>query len=129
MLTLTTSFWLPQWVLDGLQDAKYERAGSIIRDVTTKQIICWLRDQPFIDDAWEVTDLHPFLTILFSTSTADALKDQDLMNFLRFVHAVPVLVDLDFYGGRVAMGQILATTSLGSTLRKIRYTIYPRWPG
>ncbi|MHA1682988.1 MAG: hypothetical protein ACTSUE_18760 [Promethearchaeota archaeon] len=107
MPTIKTSFWLPQWVINGLKKKTYERAGSIIRESRTKQIICWLRDQKFNDDSWQITAVHPFLSMLYSESTLDKLTDEELVGFLRFIHAVPELVNIDFYGGRKSMQSIL----------------------
>lgn len=43
-LPIQVTFALTSWVAKGLQDGTFERVGGVIRDVTTKKIVTWLRD-------------------------------------------------------------------------------------
>ena len=52
MPKLKTSFWLPNWVIEGLKSNEFERAGSIIREADTKQIIY---DYP---RNWEIKEIY-----------------------------------------------------------------------
>ncbi|MHC5822184.1 MAG: hypothetical protein ACYT04_41645 [Nostoc sp.] len=44
-LPLTVTFMLADWIIKGLTDGTLERVGGVIRDVSTKQIVSWLREQ------------------------------------------------------------------------------------
>ncbi|WP_373526578.1 hypothetical protein [Nostoc sp.] len=44
-LPLTVTFMLADWIGKGLTDGTLERVGGVIRDVSTKQIVTWLREQ------------------------------------------------------------------------------------
>ncbi len=44
-LPVTVTFMLADWIAKGLADGTFERVGGVIRDVKTKQIVSWLRDQ------------------------------------------------------------------------------------
>jgi hypothetical protein len=107
MPTIKTTFWLPNWVIEGLQNRTFERSGSIIRHADNKQIICWLRDQAQKKKSWDIKAVHPFLAIIFSSSKLEQLKDIELMKFIEFIHSIPELADIKFYGGKKSMGQIL----------------------
>jgi tetratricopeptide (TPR) repeat protein len=43
-LPIQVTFALANWVAKGLQDGTFERVGGVIRDVTSKKIVTWLRD-------------------------------------------------------------------------------------
>jgi hypothetical protein len=43
-LPIQVTFLLADWVSKGLQDGTFERVGGVIRDVTSKKILTWLRD-------------------------------------------------------------------------------------
>ena len=43
-LPIQVTFALASWVVKGLQDGTFERVGGVIRDVTSKKIVTWLRD-------------------------------------------------------------------------------------
>ena len=43
-LPIQVTFALPSLVAEGLQDGTFERVGGVIRDVTSKKIVTWLRD-------------------------------------------------------------------------------------
>jgi hypothetical protein len=105
---LKIPFYLPKWALEGIAAGELERAGSVVRESGTKKIVCWLRDQPHEDAAWETESVHSYLAILYAESALEDLSDEDLVDFVRFVHTVPELYDMDFYGGRSAMDSIVA---------------------
>lgn len=44
-LPVTVTFMLADWIIKGLTDGTLERVGGVIRDVSTKQIVSWLREQ------------------------------------------------------------------------------------
>lgn len=44
MALLTTTFEIPQHIVNGLISGEYERVGGVIRLVQGKQIVAWLRD-------------------------------------------------------------------------------------
>ena len=44
MIPIQVTFALASWVVKGLQDGTFERVGGVIRDVTSKKIVTWLRD-------------------------------------------------------------------------------------
>ena len=44
-LPVTVTFMLADWIAKGLADGTFERVGGVIRDVGTKQVISWLREQ------------------------------------------------------------------------------------
>jgi tetratricopeptide (TPR) repeat protein len=44
-LPLTVTFMLADWIGKGLADGTFERVGGVIRDVGTKQVVSWLREQ------------------------------------------------------------------------------------
>ena len=43
-LPIQVTYALASWVVKGLQDGTFERVGGVIRDVTSKKIVTWLRD-------------------------------------------------------------------------------------
>ena len=43
-LPIQVTFLLADWVAKGLNDGTFERVGGVIRDVTSKKIVTWLRD-------------------------------------------------------------------------------------
>lgn len=44
-LPVTVTFMLADWIAKGLADGSFERVGGVIRDVGTKQVVSWLREQ------------------------------------------------------------------------------------
>ncbi|AVH70932.1 hypothetical protein [Nostoc sp. 'Lobaria pulmonaria (5183) cyanobiont'] len=44
-LPVTVTFMLADWIAKGLADGTFERVGGVIRDVGTKQVVSWLREQ------------------------------------------------------------------------------------
>ncbi|MEH2408216.1 hypothetical protein [Nostoc sp.] len=44
-LPVTATFMLADWIAKGIADGTFERVGGVIRDVNTKQIVSWLREQ------------------------------------------------------------------------------------
>ncbi|MEH2453377.1 hypothetical protein [Nostoc sp.] len=44
-LPVTATFILADWIAKGLADGTFERVGGLIRNVKTKQIVAWLREQ------------------------------------------------------------------------------------
>ncbi|MEH2298209.1 MAG: hypothetical protein V7K88_03860 [Nostoc sp.] len=44
-LPVTVTFVLADWIAKGLADGTFERVGGVIRDVGTKQVLSWLREQ------------------------------------------------------------------------------------
>ncbi|MBD2141441.1 hypothetical protein H6F39_08690 [Anabaena sp. FACHB-1250] len=48
-LPIQVTFALASWVAKGLQDGTLERVGGVIRDVTSKKIVTWLRDSNSLD--------------------------------------------------------------------------------
>ncbi|WP_298920462.1 hypothetical protein [uncultured Nostoc sp.] len=44
-LPVTVTFMLTDWIAKGLADGTFERVGGVIRDVATKQVVSWLREQ------------------------------------------------------------------------------------
>ena len=48
-LPIQVTFALPSLVVKGLQDGTLERVGGVIRDVTSKKIVTWLRDSNSLD--------------------------------------------------------------------------------
>ena len=44
-LPVTVTFMLADWIVKGIADGTFERVGGVIRDVKTKQIVSWLREQ------------------------------------------------------------------------------------
>ncbi|MEH1908715.1 MAG: hypothetical protein V7L05_21015 [Nostoc sp.] len=44
-LPVTVTFMLADWIAKGLADGTFERVGGVIRDVGTKQVVTWLREQ------------------------------------------------------------------------------------
>ncbi|MEH2457341.1 hypothetical protein [Nostoc sp.] len=44
-LPVTATFMLANWIAKGIADGTFERVGGVIRDVKTKQIVSWLREQ------------------------------------------------------------------------------------
>ncbi|MEH2350627.1 MAG: hypothetical protein V7K55_22020 [Nostoc sp.] len=44
-LPVTVTFMLTDWIAKGLADGSFERVGGVIRDVGTKQVVTWLREQ------------------------------------------------------------------------------------
>ena len=48
-LPIQVTFALPSLVVKGLQDGTLERVGGVIRDVTSKKIVTWLRDSNSVD--------------------------------------------------------------------------------
>ena len=91
--------------MKGLETREYERAGSVIRRSDNKRIITWLRDHPTEEE--EGMEFHGFLSILYADSELNKLKPEDLLNFVRFIHEIPELYNLNFYGGRRSMTQVL----------------------
>ena len=49
MIPIQVTFALPSLVVKGLQDGTLERVGGVIRDVTSKKIVTWLRDSNSVD--------------------------------------------------------------------------------
>ncbi|MEH2403747.1 hypothetical protein [Nostoc sp.] len=45
MIPVTVTFMLVDWIAKGLTDGTFERVGGVIRNVKTKQIVTWLREQ------------------------------------------------------------------------------------
>ncbi len=43
-LPIQVTFLLADWVAKGLKDGTFERVGGVIREVTSKKIVTWLRD-------------------------------------------------------------------------------------
>jgi hypothetical protein len=48
MSDLRVSFDLPDIILSGITSGRYERLGGVIRDVSSKQIVAWLRENPVV---------------------------------------------------------------------------------
>lgn len=44
-LAVTATFVLADWIVKGLANGTYERVGGVIREVATKRIVTWLREQ------------------------------------------------------------------------------------
>jgi tetratricopeptide (TPR) repeat protein len=44
-LPVTATFMLADWIVKGIADGTFERVGGVIRNVKTKQIVSWLREQ------------------------------------------------------------------------------------
>lgn len=44
MLTIETTFQIPQYIAQGLSSRTYERVGGVIREAKSKQIVAWLRE-------------------------------------------------------------------------------------
>ncbi|QHG18218.1 hypothetical protein [Nostoc sp. ATCC 53789] len=43
-LPVTVTFMLADWIAKGLKDGTFERVGGVIREVASKKIVTWLRD-------------------------------------------------------------------------------------
>ncbi|MEH2040311.1 hypothetical protein [Nostoc sp.] len=43
-LPVTVTFMLADWIATGLKDGTFERVGGVIREVASKKIVTWLRD-------------------------------------------------------------------------------------
>ncbi|MGV0101797.1 TPR repeat-containing protein [Nostoc sp. DSM 114160] len=67
-LPVTVTFMLTDWIAKGLADGTFERVGGVIRDVATKQVVSWLREQE--SNNYEVPTSPPsannLLNLIFS---------------------------------------------------------------
>ncbi len=67
MPTVDTSFDVPEDIREGLDSGQYERVGGVIRDLDTKQIVAWLREnQPgkVVNFDYSFHHFLPFLGVL-----------------------------------------------------------------
>ncbi|MEH2468324.1 hypothetical protein [Nostoc sp.] len=68
-LPVTVTFMLADWIAKGLADGTFERVGAVIRDVGTKQVVSWLREQGSNNSQVPtLTDSHNNIFNLFFSS-------------------------------------------------------------
>ena len=73
-LPVTVTFMLTDWIAKGLADGTFERVGGVIRDVATKQVISWLREQESNNHEVPTSTTSPnnLLNLIFSGANLTA---------------------------------------------------------
>jgi len=89
-----------QWFVDDemyqkIEKGEYERIGGVVRRADNKRIVKWLRIGRDISSE----AINPFFKVIAHRTDLDALTNEELIEFARFVNATPSLEAANFYSG------------------------------